>query len=58
MTTEQRKTGRLLRKVAKLGKAWREGGKQEGRTENALAATLGQAYRAGVGVKARKMQGR
>ncbi len=58
MTTEQRKTGRILRKVAKLDKAWRKGGMQEGRTENALAHTIGQAHRCGVGDKARKVQGR
>lgn len=52
------KAGRQLRKVERLDREWRQSGKQEGRTENALAHELGKAYRAGNGEKARRMQGR
>lgn len=56
MTNEKRAKGKLVRKVEKLDGAWRASGKVEGRTENKLAQTLGDAYRAGVGGKARKVQ--
>ena len=52
------KTSKILRKVAKLDKAWRAAGKPEGRTENELARVLGQAARAGVGAKSRTIQSR
>jgi len=58
MSSEKRAKGKLVRKVEKLDKAWRAGGKQEGRTENDLAMYLGRAYRAGVGKAARRAQGR
>ena len=58
MSSEKRAKGKLVRKVEKLDKAWRAGGKQEGRTENALAMHLGRAYRAGLGDKARDIQNR
>lgn len=54
----RRAKGKMIRKVAKLDRAWRLGGKAEGRTENALAFQLGQAYRAGLGPAARKAQNR
>ena len=52
----RRAKGKLIRKIAKLDRAWRLGGKAEGRIENALAFQLGQAYRAGLGAAARKVQ--
>lgn len=50
--------GKIVRKVAKLDKAWKKDGKAEGRTENDLAMHLGRAYRAGVGSAARRAQSR
>lgn len=58
MTKATRTAGKMIRKVEKLDKAWRAGGRQEGRTENDLAMHLGRAYRAGLGTKARSVQGR
>ena len=58
MTNTKRANGKLIRKIAKLDKAWRAAGKPEGRTENALAMHLGRAYRAGLGTKARDTQNR
>lgn len=58
MTDTKRANGKLLRKIAKLDRAWRLAGKVEGRTENALAWRLGQAARAGMGAKSRKVQSR
>jgi hypothetical protein len=58
MTNTKRANGKLIRKIAKLDKAWRAAGKAEGRTENALAMNLGRAHRAGLGTKARKVQAR
>lgn len=58
MTNTKRAKGKLVRKVAKLDRAWRLSGKVEGRTENALAFQLGNAYRAGVGTAARRAQAR
>ncbi len=58
MTSEKRAKGKQIRKVEKLDKAWREGGKQEGRTENDLAMHLGRAARAGLGAKSRHAQNR
>jgi hypothetical protein len=55
---KNRTAGKLLRTIAKLDRAWRAAGKQEGKLENRLAFTLGQAYRAGLGTKARKIQNR
>lgn len=48
--------GKLIRKVAKLDRAWRAEGKAEGRTANELAFQMGNAYRAGVGPAARRAQ--
>jgi hypothetical protein len=58
MTNEKRAKGKLIRKVEKLDKTWREGGKKEGRTENDLAMHLGRAARAGLGAKSREVQSR
>lgn len=52
----KRAKGKLVRRVAKLDRRWRAGGRQEGRTENALAFALGQAHRAGLGRAARRVQ--
>lgn len=56
MNATKRANGKLVRKVAKLDRAWRLAGKAEGRTENDLAMFLGRAYRAGVGTAARRAQ--
>lgn len=56
MKNTKRANGKLIRKIAKLDKAWRAAGKPEGKTENALAFNLGKAYRAGLGDKARDVQ--
>lgn len=58
MSKAERANGKLVRKVAKLDRAWRLGGKAEGRVENKLAHTLGVAARAGLGVKSREAQNR
>jgi hypothetical protein len=58
MSNEKRAKGKIVRKVEKLDKTWRAKGKQEGRTENDLAMHLGQAARAGLGAKSRKVQNR
>lgn len=49
MRASRRRQGRKIRQVLRLDRAWREGGKREGRTENDLAWRMGQAYRMGVG---------
>lgn len=49
MNADRRKQGRKIRQVLRLDRAWRAGGRQEGRTENDLAWRMGQAYRMGVG---------
>lgn len=49
MNASKRHTGRAIRRIIRLDRAWKVGGRQEGRTENALAWRLGQAYRAGYG---------
>jgi hypothetical protein len=56
MNSTKRANGKLIRRIAKLDRAWRLAGKVEGRTENALAWRLGQAARAGMGEKAREIQ--
>jgi hypothetical protein len=58
MSADKRAKGKQLRKVEKLDKAWRAGGRQEGRTENDLAMHLGRAARMGLGAKSRKVQNR
>lgn len=58
MTDAKRANGKLIRKVAKLDRAWRVGGKHEGPLENRLAMYLGRAYRAGIGTQARRAQAR
>lgn len=58
MINDKRSRGKLIRKIAKLDRAWRAAGKHEGKTENALAWRLGQAYRAGMGTRARQVQAR
>lgn len=56
MTNTRRAKGKLVRRIAKLDRAWRLAGKVEGRTENALAFALGNAHRAGLGRAARRAQ--
>jgi hypothetical protein len=60
MNKAKRSRGKLVRKlirnIAKLDRAWRLEGKQEGRLANKLAFELGNAYRAGMGAKARQAQ--
>lgn len=56
MNQTKRSNGKLIRRIAKLDRAWRLEGKQKGRTENKLAFELGNAYRAGMGNKARRAQ--
>jgi hypothetical protein len=58
MSQDKRAKGKQIRKVEKLDKAWRAGGRQEGRTENDLAMHLGRAARMGLGAKSRKVQNR
>ena len=58
MTNTKRAKGKLVRKIAKLDRAWRLSGKAEGRTENELARMLGVAARAGLGKKSRQAQNR
>lgn len=58
MTDAKRANGKLIRKVAKLDRAWRLAGKPEGRTANDLAWRLGQAARAGMGRRSRQVQNR
>jgi hypothetical protein len=58
MSNEKRAKGKIIRKVAKLDRTWRQEGKAEGRTENELARTLGVAARAGLGEKSREAQNR
>jgi hypothetical protein len=58
MNATQRANGKLIRRIEKLDRAWRLEGKAEGRTENRLAFELGNAARAGMGRKSRKVQGR
>lgn len=56
MNKTQRSNGKLIRKIAKLDRAWRLAGKQTGRLENQLAFQLGRAARLGMGRKSRKVQ--
>jgi hypothetical protein len=56
MNTIDRRNGRLIRKIARLDMAWRKAGKVEGRVENRLAFELGNAARAGLGPKSRRVQ--
>jgi hypothetical protein len=58
MKNTKRANGKLIRKIAKIDRAWRAAGKPEGRTANRLAFELGNAYRAGLGTKARDTQNR
>jgi hypothetical protein len=58
MNSTKRANGKLIRKIAKLDRAWRLGGKVEGRTENDLAMYLGRAARAGMGRRSREVQSR
>lgn len=58
MNAQARKNGKLIRRIAKLDRAWRLAGKAEGRTENALAFELGNAARAGMGRRSREVQSR
>lgn len=54
----KRHVGRAVRRIVKLDRAWRAGGRQEGRTENDLAMFLGRAYRAGFGPAAERARRR
>ena len=54
MNASKRHAGRAIRRIIRLDRAWRVGGKQGGRTENDLAWRLGQAYRAGYGPAAER----
>lgn len=58
MTKAKREQGKLIRRIEKLDTAWRVAGKPEGRIENRLAFELGNAARAGMGRKSRKVQNR
>ena len=58
MTNTKRANGKLIRRIAKLDRAWRLAGKVEGKLENELAWRLGQASRAGMYGKARAAQNR
>ena len=58
MSKQTRSNGKLVRRVARLDRAWRLADRTEGRTENELARVLGVAYRAGVGTAARRAQNR
>lgn len=54
----KRANGKLIRKIAKLDRAWRLAGKAEGKLENRLAFELGNAARAGMGRRSRQVQNR
>lgn len=54
MNANKRRTGWAIRRIIRLDRAWVAGGRQEGRTENALCWRLGQAYRAGFGPAAER----
>lgn len=56
MNATKRSNGKLIRRIAKLDRAWRLAGKQEGRIENELAFQLGNAARRGMGRKSRQIQ--
>lgn len=56
MNAKARTNGKLIRRIAKLDRAWRLAGKPEGRIENALAFELGNAARAGMGRRSREAQ--
>lgn len=56
MNQTKRSNGKLIRRIGKLDRAWRLGGKQEGRLENKLAFELGNACRAGMSNRARRAQ--
>jgi hypothetical protein len=58
MNSTKRANGKLIRRIAKLDRAWRLAGKPEGRTENALAFELGNAARRSLGRKSREIQSR
>lgn len=58
MTNEKRANGKLIRRVAKLDRAWRLAGRTEGQLENRLTFELGQAARAGLGRRSRQVQNR
>jgi hypothetical protein len=58
MTNTKRANGKLIRKIAKLDRAWRLAGRTEGRMENELAFQLNQAARAGMGRRSREVQSR
>jgi hypothetical protein len=58
MNSTKRANGKLIRRIAKLDRAWRLEGKAEGRTTNRLAFELGQAARAGMGRRSRQVQNR
>lgn len=58
MNKIQRRNGKLIRLIAKLDRAWRIAGQQEGPLENRLAFELGNAARAGMYNKMRQTQRR
>lgn len=58
MTNTKRAKGKLIRRIAKLDRAWRLAGKAEGKLENRLAFELGNAARAGMGRRSRQVQNR
>lgn len=58
MTSEKRANGKLIRRVAKLDRAWRLAGRTEGQLENRLTFELGRAARAGLGPRSRQVQNR
>ncbi len=57
MTTKTRRAnGKLIRRIAKLDRAWRLAGRPEGRLENQLAFELGNAARRGMYAVSRRVQ--
>lgn len=56
MNETKRRDGKLLRRIARLDRAWRLAGKLEGRLETTLAFELGNAARRGLHGKSRKIQ--
>jgi hypothetical protein len=54
----KRANGKLIRRIAKMDRRWRAEGFPEGQLENDLAFEIGNAYRAGLGAAARRVQNR
>lgn len=56
MNQTKRSNGKLIRRIARLDRAWRLAGQPEGRTANRLAFELGNAARAGMYDKSTEIQ--